>query len=229
MWQEFPGDQAQVMPLIDTQFMFGSAVLVSPVLTQGASSKSTYLPAQSTWFDYWTGARVGATGASAGQWVTLPAALPNVAIPVLLRGGYIVPLQDPSLTVWETRQNPFRILVALDASGSASGEMYFDDGESLDTLTAGKYFEAVYYALASSGSGQLRFSVAHTGYTLPASVVYGSIRVSGASCPSGKVTKMTANGSDLTKLATWDVQNAVLSVTGMTFSASQALQIKWSC
>ena len=44
----------------------------------------------------------------------------------------MIPLQDPGLTTAESRRNKFSLLVALDSNGMASGELYLDDGISVD-------------------------------------------------------------------------------------------------
>jgi alpha-glucosidase len=52
-----------------------------------------------------------------------------------VRGGYIVPMQEPGLTTTESRKNNYSLLVALDeASGSNTfGDLYLDDGETYNT------------------------------------------------------------------------------------------------
>ena len=114
----------------DRQFLLGGAVLVTPCLVQAATSVDGVFPGighNTLWYDWYTHARV--TNVSAGQNVTIPAPLGH--IPVYLRGGHIIPIQEPGLTTKASRQNPWGIIVALDASGEASGELYVDDGESL--------------------------------------------------------------------------------------------------
>ena len=49
-----------------------------------------------------------------------------------IRGGHIIPMQGPGLTTYESRKNPYSLLVALD-HGLASGSIYLDDGETYDT------------------------------------------------------------------------------------------------
>ena len=39
------------------EYLFGPAILVSPVTTQGATTRTVYLP-KATWYDFWTGAKV---------------------------------------------------------------------------------------------------------------------------------------------------------------------------
>lgn len=109
---------------IDSQFLLGPSLMVAPVLVQGATSLRAYLPA-ARWFDFWTGEEVAATG-----WQTFDA--PFDHIPLFWRGGAMVPLQSPQLTIAATRQSPFSLLLVPDASGSAAGSFVLDDGESLN-------------------------------------------------------------------------------------------------
>lgn len=45
-----------------------------------------------------------------------------------VRGGYILPTQEPALNTMQSRKNPFGLIVALDETFSAIGDMYYDDG-----------------------------------------------------------------------------------------------------
>ena len=63
---------------LETQYMFGDALLVAPILKHGVTAKSVYLP-EGTWIDLLTGETV--TG---GRTVTVNATLGQ--IPVFLRG-----------------------------------------------------------------------------------------------------------------------------------------------
>ena len=49
-----------------------------------------------------------------------------------IRGGYVIPMQDSGLTTAASRQNPFALLVSLSDQSTANGDLYIDDGESLD-------------------------------------------------------------------------------------------------
>ena len=51
---------------------------------------------------------------------------------VHLRGGTVVPMQKPGNTTLESRKKDYSLLVALDASGEASGDVFLDDGLSVD-------------------------------------------------------------------------------------------------
>ncbi|GAB9477648.1 Family 31 glycoside hydrolase, partial [Globisporangium polare] len=49
-----------------------------------------------------------------------------------IRGGSILPLHQPSLTSTAAQQTPYDLLIALNANGQASGQLYLDDGEEID-------------------------------------------------------------------------------------------------
>jgi len=74
---------------ITDEYMYGDDLLVAPVVTRGATSRSVYLP-DPQYFDFWTGARV--LGA---RTVTADASLDFV--PVYARVGAIVPLLAPDV------------------------------------------------------------------------------------------------------------------------------------
>lgn len=65
---------------IEDEFMFGPDVLVAPILYAGERERAVYLPAGSTWTNYWTGESV-----QGGQTVIVPA--PMSQIPVFTRNG----------------------------------------------------------------------------------------------------------------------------------------------
>lgn len=46
---------------LDQQFMFGSSLLVAPVMEEGASSKEVYLPPASCWYHARTGQEVSSS------------------------------------------------------------------------------------------------------------------------------------------------------------------------
>lgn len=62
---DFPDDPTS--RAIDDEFLLGS-LLVAPVLSEGAVTRTLYLPPGATWFDVWTG-----TAYAGGQMITVPA------------------------------------------------------------------------------------------------------------------------------------------------------------
>lgn len=55
LWHEFPTDSNALR--IDTQFLIGPAFLVSPVVSEGATSVNAYFP-RGRWYAYRTGEEV---------------------------------------------------------------------------------------------------------------------------------------------------------------------------
>lgn len=94
---------------IGDEFMFGPALLVSPVTEQGATTRNVYLP-QAKWYDFWNG-----TLKAGGTNVIAPAPLDR--IPLYVRGGSILPM-GPDLQ-WSTEkpEDPIELRVYPGADG----------------------------------------------------------------------------------------------------------------
>lgn len=124
---EFPND-AQLAG-IDNQFMLGPSILITPVLQPLVDYVQGIFPgvADGTiWYDWYT---LQPVAVQPGENKTLPAPLGHINVHV--RGGSILPLQQPGNNTATSRRNPWSILVALDKNGQAEGSLYLDDGESL--------------------------------------------------------------------------------------------------
>jgi len=98
---------------IDDAFLVGDALLVAPVVQEGATQRMVYLPA-GTWYDF-ESERVYA----GGQEVTLDA--PLGSIPALARAGSILPL--------ETASGLELHLYAPEAGKDGAGILYSDAGD----------------------------------------------------------------------------------------------------
>uniref|UniRef100_A0A8C7KBT5 Alpha glucosidase n=1 Tax=Oncorhynchus kisutch TaxID=8019 RepID=A0A8C7KBT5_ONCKI len=129
LFLQFPSDPN--CQTIDRQFLWGSSLLVSPVLEQGAVELAAYLP-PGTWYSL------------KGQYLLLPAPLDTINVHV--REGHIIPQQEPGLTTSASRSNPFLLTVALSAGGWAWGDLFWDDGDSLDTFQRGDYSYVIFIA-----------------------------------------------------------------------------------
>ncbi len=107
---------------VKDEFMFGPALLVSPVTAYQATSRSVYLPPTAGgWYDFWSGSAVAGGGA---QMVSAPLD----AIPVHVRAGSIVPFGPELMYVSEKPADPLTLFVYAGADGSF--ELYEDDGTS---------------------------------------------------------------------------------------------------
>ena len=56
-----------------------------------------------------------------------------------LKGGIIIPTQEPNVTTMDSRINPLGLIVSLDENSEATGELYWDEGDSLKPLETGMY------------------------------------------------------------------------------------------
>ncbi|KAK7490533.1 hypothetical protein BaRGS_00018319, partial [Batillaria attramentaria] len=148
MHHEFPTDPKALGN--SRQFMWGSSLLISPVLEPNVTSLKYYIP-PGAWFDAYTGALITTEG---GYERTVPVKSDS-RTELLVRGGSILPLQEPARNTTYSRKNPLKILVALDNAGSAWGELFWDDGVSIDTYEAGRYYKAKYTA-AQAGTFTLQ-------------------------------------------------------------------------
>lgn len=130
---EFPDDPEA--PGLHYQYLLGDALLVAPVLDEGATEVRLWLPA-GTWVDWWTGER-----REGGQWHTVPAAVED--IPVFVRQGALIPqLHDAPDTLAQADREGVTTLAEVDgeydlvAFPGAAGQRALVDGTTL-AMTAG--------------------------------------------------------------------------------------------
>ncbi|OWZ15464.1 Lysosomal alpha-glucosidase [Phytophthora megakarya] len=163
---EFPGDKN--VRDIEHQYLLGPALMISPVVHQGAISAEVYFP-EGHWYDAHSGKLVLDPGAINSRRVSLLTPLPKLQ--VHLRGGYIVPTQQSVTTTTLSRRGSFTLLAALDSfedNPSAFGEIYVDDGNSLSAVEDHRY-SLVRFGVFQNSSDTIEFknSVMFQGYTGP--------------------------------------------------------------
>jgi alpha-D-xyloside xylohydrolase len=105
---------------IGDQFLFGPAILVSPVLREHATERPVYLPRGADWFDFWTGERTQG-GANVER------AAPLDRIPLDVRAGSIVPM-GPVVDYAGEASDPIELRIYAGANGDFS--LYEDEGDS---------------------------------------------------------------------------------------------------
>lgn len=124
---EFPNDPT--LANADRQFLLGPSLMITPVLAQGAVTVDGVFPGVGkgeVWYDWYNQTAIVA---APGQNITIDAPLGH--IPVYVRGGSILPTQEPGMTTRICRSNPWGLIAASSLEGTASGSLYVDDGESL--------------------------------------------------------------------------------------------------
>lgn len=148
---EFPSQRN--LSTVDNQFFVGDALLVTPVLEPGVDQVKGVFPGvgiSEVYYDWYTHEAVDF---EPGKNETLNAPLGH--IPLHIRGGNVLPTQEPGYTVSESREKPFGLIVALDKDGVADGKLYVDDGESQEvTSSLFVNFNASNNSLSSSSYGE---------------------------------------------------------------------------
>jgi alpha-glucosidase len=102
-------------------FLFGPDLLVEPQLDETVDAVDTVVP-PGVWYDYWTGERL--TGAPKKKVRALD------ELPVLVRGGAIIPHAPLVQSTSETPNGPLELRVY--PGPDCKGALYLDDGVSFD-------------------------------------------------------------------------------------------------
>ncbi|XP_041720299.2 LOW QUALITY PROTEIN: lysosomal alpha-glucosidase [Coregonus clupeaformis] len=210
LFLQFPSDPN--CQTIDRQFLWGSSLLVSPVLEQGSVELAAYLP-PGTWYSLHNGQPFY----SKGQYLLLPAPLDTINVHV--REGHIIPQQEPALTTSASRSNPFLLTVALSAGGWAWGDLFWDDGDSLDTFQRGDYSYVIFIA----GQSQVVSDPLHQNGALDG-LVLGGVRVFGMLSPPRYVW---ANGKKVRDFS-YRTDTKVLTVTSLALPMSEVFEVQWT-
>jgi len=102
------------------EYLFGPAILVSPVYNEGATSRTVYLP-RATWYDFWTGERL-----EGGKRIQADAPLER--IPLFVRAGSIVPMGPKMEWATEKPADPIELRIYPGADGDFT--FYEDENDS---------------------------------------------------------------------------------------------------
>ncbi|XP_071998992.1 sucrase-isomaltase, intestinal [Engystomops pustulosus] len=151
------------------QFLWGAAFMVSPVLREGARTVDIYFP-NTVWYNYHDGTAVQNPGSTQ----SLHTPLEHIHLHV--RGGYILPQQAPAANTKLSRLNPLKLLVALDAEGNAHGNLFWDDGVSIDSIEHGIY--TMYEFNATSRA--ISLTLTHGNYKDPNNLTFNEIKIFGS-------------------------------------------------
>eukprot|EP00644_Phytophthora_capsici_P001942 jgi/Phyca11/107843/e_gw1.14.9.1 len=153
---EFPDDKNARD--IEHQYLLGPALMVSPVVHEGAISVEVYFP-DTHWYDAHNGKLALDSAAGNNRRVSLLTPLPKLQIH--LRAGYIVPTQRALATTTLSRRGYFTLLAALDTSQekpSAFGELYVDDGDSLSAVEDHRY-SLMHFGVFQNSSDTVEFKI----------------------------------------------------------------------
>jgi alpha-D-xyloside xylohydrolase len=105
---------------IGDEFLFGPAILVSPVTEPAATTRHLYLPG-AKWYDFWTGVAI-----EGGR--TLDASAPIDRMPLFVRAGSILPLGPGVQYAAEQPADPIELRVYRGAQGTFT--LYEDENDT---------------------------------------------------------------------------------------------------
>uniref|UniRef100_A0A8B9FDC2 P-type domain-containing protein n=1 Tax=Amazona collaria TaxID=241587 RepID=A0A8B9FDC2_9PSIT len=204
---EFPQDVTTLG--LDRQFLWGRSLLVTPVLDPGVDSVTGYVP-RGTWYDFYTGSSMN----SSGEMVKMSAPLDHLNLHI--REGAILPTQKPGTTSEATRRNPLCLIVTLSSSDTAWGDLFWDDGESLDTFEQGSYSYVVFNVTQNIFTS----TILHAS-TEATEVTIGTLSIFGVREPPSKIL---LNGQE--KPFSY-LDNQVLTVSDLGLSLNQGFSLQW--
>jgi len=101
------------------QYMFGPAFLVNPVYEYGARNRDVYLPAGTSWYDFYSAEKL-----VGGAHINAPA--PLARVPLYVRAGSIIPIGPEIQYTDEKRDAPITLYVYTGANGTFT--LYDDAG-----------------------------------------------------------------------------------------------------
>ena len=108
---------------IGDEFMFGPALMVAPVLEQGAVGRKLYLPKAQGWYDFWTGDPIKGGG-------EIEAAAPLDVLPLYVRAGSILPM-GPEIE-YANQDSGGTVEIRIYRGADGSFDLYEDSGDSYD-------------------------------------------------------------------------------------------------
>lgn len=194
---------------IDMQFLWGSALMINPVLEENKINIAVYIP-RGLWYDYYSFHFFF----SIGKHYTLPA--PIDKIPLLIRGGSILPAQKPGATTTESRKNNFELIVALNEAGNAEGELYWDDGDSIDSIKKKEY---LWLSFIANKSSLLNTKIDGS---FNNEVILGKVQILGL---QKQVSRVFLNKNEIG--FKYDIFTSSLSITGLQVDMRQLFVFYW--
>ncbi|KAM4771410.1 sucrase-isomaltase, intestinal [Rhinophrynus dorsalis] len=200
------------------QFLWGPGLMISPVLEEGARSVNIYVP-NTVWYDYHTGIKVNAKA----EWVEVQAPIDHINLHV--RGGYIFPLQEPAFNTHFSRKNPMKLLIALDQNELAHGQLFWDDGKSIDAIEKGVY---ITYEFAA-GPNYITLTTTNNKYLDPNNVKFEEITILGLSKNiSDLVVKKDSTVQPSTHWVDYDETTQIAKIRGLQLMLGGSYSLEWN-
>ncbi|XP_006891565.1 PREDICTED: sucrase-isomaltase, intestinal-like [Elephantulus edwardii] len=202
------------------QFLWGPAFMVTPVMEFGSDRVYGYVP-NARWFDYHTGSDIHIRG----QFNTFAA--PWDYINLHVRGGHILPCQQPANNTFYSRQNFMELIVAADDNQMAQGSLFWDDGDTIGTYEKDMYFMAQF----NLNKTTLTSTILKSGYVNENEMKLGTVKIWGkGNSPVNSVT-LNYKGNTYTPLIIENTPaNEILIIDVSPFNVvlHNPIEIHWS-
>ena len=204
-------EDQNISDTLSDQHMWGTSLMVAPVWTKEAETRTVYLP-EGDWYDFYD-----YTAYEGGGYETVTVSDEN--IPVFARGGSFVPLADVVLHTDDYTGDNLEILCFLDEQKQEfKGEVYFDDGYQKGAFARGEY-QLLYLSYAKTENNQsITFTQSGNGYEEAPELRNLTFKVIGI---EKEPTEVTGKGVALDFI--WE--NSVLTITGLTTEAAATIVI----
>jgi alpha-D-xyloside xylohydrolase len=125
LFVEYPDDAGSW--LIEDEYLFGSEILVAPLMEERTTSRAVYLP-PGQWIDYQTGRAYG------GGWRTIEAG--EIPVVLLVRDGAAIPHAALAQSTMQMDWSKLELLVFARAAHEARGLIYQPGDEALHVVNA---------------------------------------------------------------------------------------------
>ena len=225
MLMNYPTDRKTFA--LDNQFMWGTDLLVLPVLAEKTYKVTGYFP-RNTWYNLHDKTHLVS---GVGHFESVHAA--ETIIPLFIRGGSILPLQMNGLTTVESRNNPFHLEIyfPLDPKCStcnleAVGDLYLDDGDDVESYTKNHFIYIKFSSVVSEAmkGGRLVSKVQkgsdinlNQNTFLQEIIIYGIRNV-------GSITSVKINGSPIE----FTKEHSCLSINNISHDLKHEFELTWN-
>ncbi|XP_011827421.1 PREDICTED: maltase-glucoamylase, intestinal-like [Mandrillus leucophaeus] len=156
-----------------------------------------------------------------GEWKTLPSPLDHINLHV--RGGYILPWQEPALNTHLSRKNPLGLIIALDENKEAKGELFWDDGQTKDTVENKVYLLCEF----SVTQNRLEVNISQSTYKDPNNLAFNEIKILGMEEPSNVTVKHNGVPSQTSPTVTYDSNLKVAIIRDINLLLGEAYTVEW--
>jgi len=125
LFVEYPGDAGAWQ--VEDEYLFGSDILVAPLLEEGSTARDVYLP-EGQWIDYQSGK------AYSGGWHNIQAG--QIPVVMLVREGAVIPRIEPAQTTSQLDWSKIEMAVFASSARTARGLVCLPSDNVLRTVSA---------------------------------------------------------------------------------------------